>query len=296
MTDLFINLLEQIDNFGLCSGLKINYDKSEIMLMGNLTLFSPDDLKIKGIEVKRSVKILGVHFTYDYHQKMQLNFDEIMKSITAKLKIWKWRNLTIFGRIQIVKTFVVPIFSYRANLTCCKKEVVNQANRIIYDFIWKGTDKVKRLALISDIENGGLKAPHLSSIIETQRILCCKKLASNEPASWKSVLLSYLEPVGGKFILRCNYDVKKLPIKLPKFYEESLKCFAKCSAAVQEKSNRPFATNSHMVQNPPCWRASLLLLPHWDSQTKRPQSVKLDFSLFWMSQCGNNNKLALQYG
>ena len=24
--------------------------------------------------------------------------------------------------------------------------------------------------------------------------------------------------------------------------------------------NRPFATNDHMVQNPPCWRASSLLL------------------------------------
>ena len=32
--------------------------------------------------------------------------------------------------------------------------------------------------------------------------------------------------------------------------------------------NRPFATNDHMVQNPPCWRASSLLLPHWDIKTK----------------------------
>ena len=35
-------------------------------------------------------------------------------------------------------------------------------------------------------------------------------------------------------------------------------------------SNRPFATNDHMVQNPPCWRASSLLFPHWDVKTKRP--------------------------
>ena len=42
--------------------------------------------------------------------------------------------------------------------------------------IWKGKDKVKRSALISDIEDGGLKAPHLNSIIETQRVLCCQKL------------------------------------------------------------------------------------------------------------------------
>ena len=37
--------------------------------------------------------------------------------------------------------------------------------------------KVKRSAIINDIENGGLKAPHLEAIIiETQKILCCKKM------------------------------------------------------------------------------------------------------------------------
>ena len=45
--------------------------------------------------------------------------------------------------------------------------------------------------------------------------------------------------------------------------------------------NRPFAINNHMVQNLPCWRASsLLLFPHWDIKTKRPQSVKPDWPLF----------------
>ena len=32
--------------------------------------------------------------------------------------------------------------------------------------------------------------------------------------------------------------------------------------------NRSFATNDDMVQNPPYWRASLLLFPHWDTKTK----------------------------
>ena len=87
------------------------------------------------------------------------------------------------------------------------KEFVNEVNKIIFDFIWKGKDKVKRRVLVGDIEGGGLKAPHLDSIIKTQRILCCKKL------------------------LGCNFDVKKLPIKLPGFYEECLKDFSRCSAA-----------------------------------------------------------------
>ena len=49
---------------------------------------------------------------------------------------------------------------------------------------------------------------------------------------------------------------------------------------LSDLSNRPFATNDHMVQNPPYWRASSLLFPHWDVKTKRPQSVKRDWPLF----------------
>ena len=55
------------------------------------------------------------------------------------------------------------------------QEFVKEVDKIIFEFIWKGKDKVKRSILVSDIEDGGLKAPHLKSIIETQRILCCKK-------------------------------------------------------------------------------------------------------------------------
>ena len=64
--------------------------------------------------------------------------------------------------------------------------------------------------------------------------MCCKKFASVEPRSWKTILLHYLRPVGGKLILGCNFDVTKLPLKLPPFYEDCLKCFAKCSVENQD--------------------------------------------------------------
>ena len=47
------------------------------------------------------------------------------------------------------------------------KDFEKRANKIIFDFIWKGNNKFKRSTLVSEIEDGGLKAPHLESIIET---------------------------------------------------------------------------------------------------------------------------------
>ena len=53
-----------------------------------------------------------------------------------------------------------------------------------------------------------------------------------------------------------------------------------------KETNRPSATNDHMVQNPPCWRANSLLFPHWDIKTKRPVLKKLDLPLFWCPSAG----------
>ena len=109
---------------------------------------------------------LGVHFTYDEGLWKKLNFDEILTSIKKKLHLWNWRNLTILGRIQLVKTFVIPIFMYRAGLVSVHKDIIKEANKLIFQFIWKVQDKVKRSTLISDQESGGLTAPHLESIIQ----------------------------------------------------------------------------------------------------------------------------------
>ena len=238
-----INFVELVREFGKLSGLQVNFEESEIMLLGNRNSTSVDSNEILNISVKNAVKILGVHFSYGFRLRQTLNFDEIIKSVKGKLKIWKWRDLTTIGRIQIVKTFIVPIFMYRAGMISVGKEVISEVNKLIFDFIWKGKDKVKRLTLINDIKDGGLKAPHLESMIKSQRIMCSKKFASSELSSWKTLLSYYLKPVGGKFILCCNFDLKKLLVKLLKFCEECLSCFMQCSVANKATGNIQLSQN-----------------------------------------------------
>ena len=137
---------------------------------------------------------------------------------------------------------------YRAGMISVGKEVISEVNKLIFDFIWNGKDKVKRLALINDIKDGGLKAPHLESMIKPQRIMCCKKFASSELSSWKTLLSYYLKPFGGKFILCCNFDLKKLPVKLLKFYEECLSCFMQCSVANKATGNIQLSQNEQEAQ------------------------------------------------
>ena len=69
----------------------------------------------------------------------------------------------------------------------------------------------------------------------------------------------------------------------PRYESTGIKSTIVLMAHLQECSdldNRPFATSDHVVENPPCWKASALLFPHWDIKTKRPEPVKLDLPLF----------------
>ena len=62
-------------------------------------------------------------------------------------------------------------------------------------------DKVKRLALISDIEMGGLKMLDIQSMICAKREKCLKKLWQDYSSPWKTILDKLLLPIGGPFVL-----------------------------------------------------------------------------------------------
>ena len=79
--------------------------------------------------------------------------------------------MTLIGKIQIIKSFAVPKILYRLALVSVNKNILSDINQLLFSFVWNGKDKIKRHALISDIEDGHLKMPDVESIIQTQRIM-----------------------------------------------------------------------------------------------------------------------------
>ena len=215
----YLDLFCILESFGECSGLKMNDEKTEILALGNNFLQESDFPKHNFSEV---IKILGIYFGYDVRQKDNLNFRETLKSIKKSVSLWKWRGLSLLGRIQIVKTFAIPKFMFRASVIPTSKELIKEVNSILYSFIWNGKDKVKRHALISDIEMGGLKMLDIDSMISAKRIICLKKFLEDYQSIWKTILDKLLSPVGGRFVLHCNFHISKLKISLPEYYKE---CF-----------------------------------------------------------------------
>ena len=193
----YTNLFRILESFGECYGSKVNDEKTEIVPLGDNILQEKDFPKHSICEV---IKIWGIYFGYDERQRNNLNFSQTLKSIKKSINVWKWRGLSLLERIQIVKTFAIPKLMFRASVIPISKELIKEANSIFYNFIWNGKDKVKRLALISDIEMGGLKMLDIQFMISAKRVTCIKKLLEDYSSPWKTILDKLLLPVGGRFV------------------------------------------------------------------------------------------------
>ena len=110
----------------------------------------------------------------------------------------------------------------KIQLIATSKDLSKEVNSLIYGFIWRGNNKIKHSAIINDIENWGLKVLDLNSMVKTQRVVALKKYFDDSEHSWKVILDEFLQGVGRKLVLSCNFDVRKLPIYIPVFYTECL--------------------------------------------------------------------------
>jgi len=115
--------------------------------------------------------------------------------------MWSSRGLSIYGKVTIINSFLIPKFVYVCSLLPTPKEIVNKLK-----FLWKGTDKVTRVSIINDYEKGGLQMIDLESMVKSLRLVWLKRLFNDSNATWKTYLLHLLELVGGLFFLNCNYE------------------------------------------------------------------------------------------
>ena len=254
------SLSSLLNTYGECSGLKLNKDKKEAYWLGS-SYRNHEVLDIN--KVNEPIKILGIFFTYDQLKSKELNFDSTLKSIRKSLNCWQWRNLTLIGKIQLVKTFAMPKFMYRASLISFDKDIIKSINSVIFNFVWRGKDKIKRLALISEYEDGGLKMPHPESLIKTQRIACLKRYLDDYRSPWKVFLSHYLKNVGTRFLLQCNFTPSRLPCKLPIFYKECLEAWSDFNG------NHDIIATKQDVLNEIVWNNQNLLINKQSIYNKR---------------------------
>ena len=99
---------------------------------------------------------------------------------------WKQRDISILGKVQLLKTYVLSKFNYVSSLLTVPKSILDEVERVSFDFIWGGNDRIKRKILYQNYESGGIRMTNYESFVKSQRIMWLKRLIYGEDSpGWK---------------------------------------------------------------------------------------------------------------
>ena len=77
------------------------------------------------------------------------------------------RNLTMVGKILITKSLLSSQLTYVSSVLILPEHVIKDINKTLFQFVWGGSEKVKRKTIINSYECGGLKMLHLPSFLDS---------------------------------------------------------------------------------------------------------------------------------
>ena len=180
--------LQTIETFGSMSGLRLNSKKTEALWIGSMVgnkekLFPEKNFKWP----ENKVKVLGVWLSIDPNITLNINYREKADKIKNILSNWKYRRLTLLGKIQVIKSLAASQLTYILAPLATNHKIIKEINNLFYSFLWdnKG-DKIKRSVMINDYKNGGLKMVDIASFTKSLKTAWIKKyLDDSNRGKWK---------------------------------------------------------------------------------------------------------------
>ena len=233
--------------------------------------------------------------SYNENENNRLNFEEKIAKCKGILNLWLTRNLTLLGRTQIVKTFIISQFSYVTSAITIPDTYLEQINRLIFKFIWRNKkDKLKRNVMHNNIEKGGLKVPDIFSIVKASRFTWVKRYMSPRNHIWKTLFENSLlkSNLNYEMLFFCNFNIKQWTKKelISRFNQEILTEWFQFNSMVEINKDKIIWYNKNiLVQGQPIFypdfsRVGITYISDLYSDTKELR----DFA-FWKAKGLKNN-------
>ena len=95
------------------------------------------------------------------------------------------KMLTVPGRITVVKTLLLPLFTHLVTaLPCPDSTFLKSINTMFYQYIWNcKRDRVARNIMVQNYFDGGLKMLHLEYFVESMHLSWFYRICSSN-APW----------------------------------------------------------------------------------------------------------------
>ena len=153
---------------------------------------------------KDIILTLRVYNSYDVLLAEKYNLFNLISSVKNCLKTWKYRGLTLGGRIQVLKSLALSKIVYIGTMIDVSKQFLEQLNSLRKDFIWNGRrPKIKHSTLIADYVEGGYKDIDIKTKLSSLKVIWIKKLMDDNFHAWKAIPMACYQIMAlSKFLTR----------------------------------------------------------------------------------------------
>ena len=205
----FKTCISILKHYSKISGLKINFNKTLAVKL------NMDQQGAFRIENECNIKwqcngcftLLGITYDLDEDEFLKNNYEQKVHVFENILNTWNARNLTIYGKICIIKSIalskLVHLFTAVPNPP---DTFFTRMQNICFNFIWSGkSERIKRTTLYNTFEKGGFKVPNIKHFCMAQKIGWVKRLLNDQcNAKWKTLFQSTVRKYGGNMIWLSN--------------------------------------------------------------------------------------------
>lgn len=225
------NALNIVNKFSEISQLNINRNKTEAMWIGSSKNNRTDTEEIK---FKRQLKILGIIFQNDTTaSNINENWTKRLTNIERIISLWSKRNLSISGKLCIIKSFLISQLVYPMQALCAPEPILFKLNTLLFKFLWqkrfsnkKAFEKVKRTVICNTREEGGLGMINMMDMQSSFMLGWVTQIQSDSSERWKCIPLHHLNKLGRNLVcLRASTlskDMKGLELIKSSFWKIAL--------------------------------------------------------------------------
>ena len=100
-------------------------------------------------------------------QTIYKSWTERIDKLESWLKMWKYRNLSLTGKVLILNTVGLSRLIYLGTVYPIPKPCLNRVNSLVFNFLWSGRNEmIKREVIFLNTDQGGLGLTDLSTKLE----------------------------------------------------------------------------------------------------------------------------------
>ena len=112
----------------------------------------------------------------------------LIRKLQTKLDMWSSRDLTIFGRVMILKILGLSPLVYSASNLKVPQGTADLVKTKLFSFLWRNKkDKIKRSGLYQDPDRGGIRMTDINIMFKALKLAWIPRLIKSINSKWCTI-------------------------------------------------------------------------------------------------------------